>query len=957
MTSSGSPRQTVDFLISYTRADRAWAEWIAWQLEEAGYHVVIQAWDFFPGRDWVHDVQQALGAAHQVVAVLSPAYLASEHGEAEWRGAFADDPSGERGRLLPVRVGATEVPGMLKSRVYADLVGLDEKAARDELLAAARGRRAKPDVPPAFPGEPPPDHATSAPPFPRALPSIWNVPYQPNPHFAGRGEVLAEIHARLNRPDAKVRRVVLSGLGGVGKTQLAAEYAYRHQHEFDLVWWVRGTLLTTLLSDLAALATQLPLAAGGREAAEAPQPELVAAVRHWLERHPRWLLVLDDAPDAAALADLLPRSAVGQVLVTSREATGWAPLASQVEVDALTPDVAAAFLLERTGSDDLATAHALAVMLGCLPLALEQAAGYLTATGVTLSSYAELVGDRAMELLSRGRPLAYEQTVATTWSLALERLVQSHPAAIALLDLLAYCAADDLPRPLLTSHHHLLPDPLATVAADPIQLGDAVAALRRYSLVRVSGDGLGTHPLVQLVVRDGLTVGQRHGCARAAVDLLLAAFPNPEDVTAWPRCQRLLGHVMAAVRHADHLRLEPAEAIPALMNTAGVYLNLRGEPRQARPLLQDAADRCAQVLGEEHPDTLASKHNLSMSLHGLGEFDEARRLGEQVLASLRRRLGADHPRTLLAMNNLALTLAAQGDPRAARELHERTLAAYRRVLGDEHPDTLRSMSNLAAVLGVLGKLREARALREEGLAIRRRVLGEDQPATLSSMDGLASILRDLGDADQARELFEQVLAARRRVLGDDHPDTLRTMQGLAATLDLLGRLDEARELDEQSLAGFQRVLGDDHPDTLFAASNLATVLHNLGERERARELHEQILSARRRVLGDDHHNTLDSMHNLADSLLAQGRADEARELNEQALAGYRRLLGDLHPDTLHSMNNLGANLARLGELERAQALFEQAWRGYRRLLGDGHPKTVLALRGLMAVAVVRRSRG
>jgi hypothetical protein len=239
--------QGADFFVSYTSADRAWAEWIAWQLETEGYQVVVQAWDFTPGRDWAHEMQEATATAERVIAVLSAAYLRSAQGEAEWRAFYAEDPGGERGLLLPVRVSPVEPPGLLKTRVYVDVVDRDAAGARTALLAGVRDARGKPSEEPEFPGKPrPAGSATEPPRFPGELPPVWNVPYHPNPYFTGRDLLLAEIHARLTTPDAESRRVALTGLGGVGKTQLAVEHSYRRRADYDLVWWVRSDQPTSL---------------------------------------------------------------------------------------------------------------------------------------------------------------------------------------------------------------------------------------------------------------------------------------------------------------------------------------------------------------------------------------------------------------------------------------------------------------------------------------------------------------------------------------------------------------------------------------------------------------------------------------------------------------------------------------------------------------------------------------
>jgi TIR domain len=273
--------QAADFFVSYTSADRAWAEWIAWQLEAEGYKVIVQAWDFSPGNDWAHEMQQATATAERVVAVMSAAYLRSAHGEAGWRVFYAQDPSGERGLLLPVRVDKVDPPGLLKTRMYVDLVDQDPASAQQALLVAARGARGKPTEEPEFPGNRRPvGSAIEAPRFPGELPPIWNVPYHPNPYFTGRDPLLTEIHARLAAPEADRRRVVLTGLGGVGKTRLAVEHAYRQRADYDLVWWVRSDQPTSLLGDYAALAGQPLLAADLRPAKDSPPPGLSRARSH-----------------------------------------------------------------------------------------------------------------------------------------------------------------------------------------------------------------------------------------------------------------------------------------------------------------------------------------------------------------------------------------------------------------------------------------------------------------------------------------------------------------------------------------------------------------------------------------------------------------------------------------------------------------------------------------------------
>jgi hypothetical protein len=479
-------------------------------------------------------------------------------------------------------------------------------------------------------------------------------------------------------------------------------------------------------------------------------------------------------------------------VVTSRAGTGWEQLASVLPVDVLAPADATGLLLartEETGPAAEAAATSLAATMGGLPLALEQAGAYVASTGtVTLARYAVLFATRALELLKRGQPLGYQHTVATTWSLALQQLRAFEPAAVDLLTLTSFLASDDLPEPLLAIHHGELPEPLSSAARDPLALADAVAALRRYSLIRVVADGLYVHRLLQTVVRTALDAEAERSWAAGAVRLVRSGFPRrSDDVATWPECERLLPHALAAVDHGRRLDVEP-EAWLFLLHHASVYLRRRGQYGQAADLQVQVLAARRQTLGDDHPITLTSMDNLAETRRARGEFQAAHDLNEQTLAAGRRIFGEDHPYPLISMNNLALTRRDLGDLNGARDLLEQVLAARQQMLGDDHPATLTSMNHLAETRRARGEFQAAHDLNEQTLAARRRILGDDHPDTLDSMNNMAATLADFGDVQGARQLHEQTLAARRRVLGDDHPDTLQSVDNLAAVCQEHGEL-------------------------------------------------------------------------------------------------------------------------------------------------------------------------
>ena len=289
-----------DFFISYTQTDRAWAEWIAWQLDKAGQKVVFQAWDFGPGSDWAHQMQQAAATARRTIAVLSHSYLQSVHGQAEWRAAYVKDPTGESGVLVPVRVEPVQPPGLLATRTYLDFVGLSETAARAALLGLLDQPGIQPAFQPAWPGSQVGDETSDAKPrFPGQLPATWNVPYGPNRNFVGRSGLLERLRSEF-RDREGCRVLALVGLAGMGKTQLAVEYAYAAKAAYDVVWWVRAEDLGVAHIDMAQLAAEPALDVG--VSAEFAPEEAVRALGRWLQRHDRWLLILDNLEDPACFA-------------------------------------------------------------------------------------------------------------------------------------------------------------------------------------------------------------------------------------------------------------------------------------------------------------------------------------------------------------------------------------------------------------------------------------------------------------------------------------------------------------------------------------------------------------------------------------------------------------------------------------------------------------------------------
>jgi tetratricopeptide (TPR) repeat protein len=702
---------------------------------------------------------------------------------------------------------------------------------------------------------------------------VGDVPQQP-PGFVRRADLLAVLDAA--GPGVSVVSAV-TGMRGVGKTQLAAAYARAKLAEgWDLVAWVNAEDVAVLAGGLAAVAEAAGLAGqGGGDPGR--------AVRHWLEASgDRCLVVFDNAADADVLRPYLPVAGAARVLVTSNRQS-LADLGTPVRVEVFTLAEAMAFLAGRTGLADPAGAGELAEELGYLPLALAQAAAVIRGQHLAYGTYLDRLRTLpAAEYLTRGLGQPYPHGVAEAVLLSLEAVRASDRAGACarVIEVLSVLAAAGVRRDLLHAAGQA-----GALAGGGDRLGaavvdEALGRLAEGSLLAFSLDGQAViaHRLVLRVVRDTMVQqGRLAAVCRAAASVLearadaLAGSPDRAAVRDVPEQVTALWQAAAGVAGASG---ELEAVLLRLRLWALYYLNELGDSAAqaiavGAPLLQDAG----RVLGPDHPDTLASRNNLAGAYRAAGRAAEAIPLHQQTLADRLRVLGLDHPDTLQSRNNLAAAYQDAGRAAEAIPLFEQTLAARERLLGPDHPSTLGSRNNLAAAYQDAGRAAEAIPLFEQTLAAFEQVLGPDHLRTLASRNNLAIAFQDAGRAAEAIPLHEQILADRERVLGPDHPDTLTSRNNLAAAYADAGRAAEAIPLLEQTLADRQRVLGPDHPGTLGSRNNLAVAYVAAGRAAEAIPLHQRTLADRERVLGPDHPDTLQSRNNLANAYKEADRAD------------------------------------------------------------------------------------
>ena len=709
----------------------------------------------------------------------------------------------------------------------------------------------------------------------------------------------------------RVRTVVLCGMGGVGKTQIAARFAAREwEAGVDVLAWVPARSRDEVLTAYAGIAAAT--CGAGEETPEQAATRLLA----WLaSTDRRWLVVLDDLQDPSDLRGLWPPSPmIGRTLVTTRRRDAALLRADRriIEVDVFSPDEALSYLHDKLASNQLLLSGApeLAADLGYLPLALAQAVAYLLDQDITCEQYRELWADRRRklrQLAPEALPDDHPDTLAATWSLSIELADRLSPVGLALPVLQLACLLDSAGIPAEVFATDAFVNHLTGLLDRDIDTEDARHALRclhKLSLAVVDRDqptrAVRVHALIQRVTREAMLAGVIDDAAWSAADALGQVWPEVERDRDLVTALRANTEALIAVA-GDSMWDPPAH--PVLFRL-GHSLGEAGLVTAATNHYQHLHDEATHRLGPEHPTTLAFRGNLGFWTGKAGNTADAIAQLEQLLEIMLRVFGRDHPDTLTTLHNLAFVRGEAGDVIGAATQLEGVLESRLRVLGPDHPNTLQTHNNLALWRGKTGNSAAAAAQYERLLVDQIRVLGPDHPSTLITHSNLAILHGRTGDTAGATAQLEQLLETKLSVLGSHHPDTLLTRNNLAASVLGSGDTMGAVTLFEQLLDDQIRVLGPDHPDTLITRSNLASSRGDLGDAAGAAAQLEQLVETLLRVHGPNHPNTLLVRHNLAVWLRKAGDGPGAAAQFERLLDEQLRVLGPDHPDTVKTRNNI-----------------------------------------------------
>ncbi|NUR03387.1 MAG: tetratricopeptide repeat protein [Streptomyces sp.] len=927
--------RTTEVTLAYVAENRMWADWTEAVLTRAGCRVRLRDVSLAPAEPFDGDVR--------TLVLLSNSFLRSQRAQEAWRALAGQGASLPPRTLVPLRIDDAKLKEPYIDHNVVDLHRLEEEQCLAGLLRAL-------ELPPSAA-----DSGPVGPRFPGSAPRIWSVPPR-NPAFTGRNLVLETLRDQLGSGMSVVlpQSQALYGMGGVGKTHVAIEYAHRFMADYDLVWWLSAENTEDVVASLAELGGRLGVP-GSLDEAMACQETLRMLGRG--APTSRWILVFDNADDPAALMPYFPKGGGGHILITSRNQS-WAKQGMSLPIDVFLREESVEHLMRRAPALTADKADQLATALGDLPLAVEQAAAWIAETATPIDDYLARLAEQTTAVLALNQAADYPRTVAATWNISIAQLKERSPASVRLLELCAFFAPDPISVQLLYGKEMIAAlKPYDPALQEKLVLGRVIREIGRFALAKIDqvSNSIQVHRLIQAVIRSQMTEDEQRKARHVVHTVLAGARPDGEepvdDPETWPRFAVIWPHLAASeARYCT----EP-ETRRLLIDRVR-YRWKRGDFPGANHLAEDLLAEWRERLGEDDIQYLYLRGQLANVLRSQGRFVESRTINEELLERQRVLLGPSHPYTYITMSSLSGDLAALGAYESAVELAREAHEGFSRIFHESHRRTLSAANNLGLALRMVGRYAEARTVDQDVLDRRLEVLGPEHPYTLASAERLGRDLREVGRWFESVDVLSRTYESHKRVLGKTFPGTLRCAKSLAVSLRRAGQLQNARRLTTATRAQYRAQYEAPTPDTLACDLNMAADLFAADERQEAREVALEALEQYMKVPGEAHPYTQAAMNNLGIYHWGCGDGQEAEEVFRSVLPRMAEVLGERHPHTLFCGVNFANVLADQGRLEEALKLEETAVGTLRATLGARHPE-LLAVVANYALTLEALGRG
>ncbi|AMV23993.1 Regulatory protein AfsR [Gemmata sp. SH-PL17] len=777
-----------------------------------------------------------------------------------------------------------------------------------------------------------------------------------NNFFCGREEILSRLRGAFLQPgkDGVANIQAIWGLGGVGKTQIAVEYVYQHYADYKHVFWVNAASTFTIDTGIAEIARRLKLP----EAHAQDKAIITEAVRLWLEANEGWLFVTDNADEPELVQPLIVGNRLGNYLVTSRspELDGIG-VASPIQVGTLTPEEAIAFLLKRTNREgaegaDLEAAKQITAELGELPLALEQAGGYIVSRNTVFAAYLSSYLKRKLKLLDQSRPKAgeYRETVSTTWSLNLDAVREESKAAAELLGYIAFLSPDNVPFELLANgandfggeiqvalkdfyvDHDEQVNPQPRI--DETLIDDLLFPLLRYSLIEKFSDGrtFSIHRLLQEVIRASIDQAEGKSLRARLLKALASVFPIVH-FEVWAGCERLLHQAIGFVGSTDDSELQTVEA-GVLLHRIAHYLEETGSYKLSLSVYHKAVEVRKVALGPEHADVGTSMNNMGMMLFKLGHYEESEKILLQALQIRSKACGEQHRDVGQTCNNLGLTVGELGRLDESQAYFDRAVAILERDADGEWDEgASTTLCNIAILMNERGKNKEAEDVTRKALADREKHLHEKHPLIAFALCNLAAIVGERGATEEGLVLVRRGMAIQEESIGQVHPDYGNACNIYARLLSDSGHHDEALKWYNTAGDVIAYTMGVAHPRIATIYNNMAHCHIDLGHLDKGIELFQRAVRLLENVVGPDHINVASPLNNMAFHLLQKKEYKAAKDFYQRVLTIRRKVYGEAHNGVAVALAQLAYIEMWIGTKEDAVKIYQQAASIYEAL-GD-----------------------
>ncbi len=745
------------------------------------------------------------------------------------------------------------------------------------------------------------------------LPPVWNVPMPRNIHFTGRDAILSKLTEAFHSKERAVLPQVIKGMAGIGKTQIAVEYAFRQASIYQAVWWLRAKEKETLLSDYRAFATTMNLLENQGQ----DEKTVIDSVREWLTNNQNWLLILDDVKRPEDLKRYLPEKCGGHVIITTRHMV-WEKSFCELPLLFWSRSESIDFLLRRADTNDPRGAAEVAEQLGDLPVAMELAGAYLMETEIDFGDY--LQSHRKCQSAIKKASSKYPRTAGTAFFLSLQAIQNREPVALGILYLTAYLSSDGISRPLFSKAGQFVAPPFAESFNDPEALDHNIAVLERYGLVASISEDLLVNHLIQEMVREHLKTDERQRWADAAVRTIHHVFSPGETDGDQPglKWDILFCHARTVVAHVRENGVA-LEVIANLLDSMRRQLQERGAFAEAETYFKQELDHYERKFGDDHPHAGAVANNLATLLYDGKRFDEAESYFRRALHIYQSRLGDDHLYTGAVTNNLALFLRDRGNDEEAALLFRQVWKIYADRLGEDNFHTAAALNNLAVSLLEIGDLAEAEPLFRKAIKTWENKLGGDHPHIATGLLNLSVLLECFGRYAEAEPYCRRAIGIRKTHSGGELLLVAEGLRDLVRVLKKQGKFDDAESICRQAVKIVRSRSGVDHPDTTGALFDLAAVLHDQGKFLDAEPLYLQVLHLLESQPDGDHPEMAPVLNNLSLLYHDLGRFADAERHCRRALEVLNFELGTDHPDTEKSRHNLSAILFSMGKTQEAAA--------------------------------------